>query len=346
MSPLQFNLERDVEYAHADPRFEKVLHIFDANWHGIRSASGATPGHKLAIDHRKSLEELDYRYLYGLIYNYGIDRVIFQGYSQVASSVCMALKREFGNKIQCHVITHVTTAQFEHYFEIEMLKLIRSQIDSGYIDRHGSVKPDFSKFLKWVWPGTIYNYFPNVPDVALPRSSGRIPDFAGHRTVFVSLENTFRKNLYTNIVAAAMSELVERIYSVNEPSGLAELVPYHKLRVIGFQNRAAMFKILERCDLALNVTFAECQPMTQLEAVAVGTPCLTGDLQLEELADLELTKLLTVSACDNPRVLAERIDRVLTMRRDETDRLQNAIHEHKERLLQLASSRYLSFLYE
>lgn len=46
---LFFDAEIDTVFANEDPFFDEVLHIFDKDWHGIRSASGTAPGHKLAI---------------------------------------------------------------------------------------------------------------------------------------------------------------------------------------------------------------------------------------------------------------------------------------------------------
>ena len=122
--------------------------------------------------------------------------------------------------------------------------------------------------------------------------------------VFVPVENTWRKNLYTNILAACNTEGIERIYTVNWPRAFSRpWRTFSRLQLVGYKRGLDLLTTLGSVSAVLAVTLAECQPMTQLEAFALGTPALTGPLELAEFADHELTQLCEVPHLDNPALI-------------------------------------------
>lgn len=335
-----FDAPRDVRWSHRDARFDAVLHVFDHDWHGIRSAAGCLPGHKLAITHERALEGGELRYIFGHVHDRAIRHVVFQGYSESAGALAHLLRREFGAGLDLRVVTHVTASQFEHLFELRMLRLIQEQLVAGVLDGAGSVKPDFDAVFPPSWPGTLLNLWPNVAEPPAP-----LEDVGARGAeVFVPVENTFRKNLYVNLIAAHDSDAVARVLTVNEPSLLDELRPLAKHMRLPYQDRDGMIEIARRVDAVMNVTFAECQPMTQLEALAVGTPCLVGPLGLPGLQDLALSALCTVDAPDNPRRVRTALERVLGLRRDDPAALEDMIAEYRAALATRSAESYLAFL--
>lgn len=263
---------------------------------------------------------------------------MYQGFSPVAANLAYVLSRKPRAKYRQYVITHVNTAQFEHGFELEMLKTIHLQLHAGIVHRLGSVKPDFSHAIHFCRPETLFNY---VPKIAAP-AKAPVPDSGAE--AFIPLENTFRKNFYTNVVAALRSERVAGVFCVNEPTLLDAVMPLGKLKRIPYQNKMGMLQIMSRVDVTMNVTFAECQPMTQLESLAVGTPCLTGPLEIEELRDHPLSRLCTVYACDNPRLLMEALDRLLAFLREAPETVSELITSYTATINTLADNAYKTFL--
>lgn len=334
---VAFDAARDVKYAHHDPFFDDVVHVFDADWHGIRSASGCAPGHKMSISHKRTLTGHELRYIFGQIYNYGLKYIVFQGFSSTAAFLADLIRKTFGDRVKIFCVTHVSPAQFEHLFELEMLGQLRELTQIGVIDRVASVKPNFEAVFPGLYPNTIVNFWPNI--VA---ASKKDRYYTGE--VFVPLENTFRKNLYVNILACHQSDLVNRIFTVNEPSLLERVAPMPKLQRIPFQKRQGMLELCSRVELLMNVTFAECQPMTQLEALAAGTPCLTGHLDVEEFDDLALVRLCSVRTLDNPALLSRKVDEVLTLRRDDPERLDAMVAEARAAIREIAVNAYKGFL--
>jgi hypothetical protein len=324
--------------AHTDAALARVLHVFDQAWHGIRSATSCLPGGKLAISHAADLSGEDFRHIEGLIFKYGYEAVCFQGYSEKTDLLCDVLGRTFGPELRLYVVTHVTTSQFEHAFEMAMLKRIYDRVDRGSIKRAGSVKPNFHLFHPKTWPGCVFNIPPDLSQmiVFLPE---REPG-----TVFIPVENTWRKNLYTQVIAAQGSEFVDRVMLVNWPSHLDQLMRLDKLQLVGFQPLPGLLANMALSRLVLNGSFAECQPMTQLEALAVGTPTITGPLRLPVFSEHPLAQLCEVDELDDPGLFRRRLELVLREWRSDPLGLSQMISEFVRLRIAAGLTSYKEFL--
>ncbi|WP_156295536.1 hypothetical protein [Methylobacterium aquaticum] len=300
---LRINGPAETHRAQMDDRFDRVAHVFHLEWHGIRSATSCLPGHKIGISADQNIDGDMVRRIIGFIYEQKISKIVYQGFSNNAEVVARALNKNFGKKIDQYVVTHVTSTQFEHYYEIIQQKSILTCLSEKVFHRIGSVKPDFQHVITSYWPATIFNAPPRMIayQFTVPKNVG---------TVFVPLENTLRKNLYTNIIGALNSKNVSLVFTVNQPSGLESIVDTNKCKVIGYQRGSQLYDRMAEASLVLNCTLAECQPMTQLEALAVGTPCLTGKLGLVELEDHPFTQLTEVNMIDSPAPITTAIDRI------------------------------------
>lgn len=332
-----FDSAQDMAFTHHAPGFDRVLHVFNDAWHGIRAASGYAPGHKLAISEVTGIDAEVVRHVEGLIHRHRIDRVIFQGYSDAAHGLAESLKSRFGDAVRLHAVTHVTATQFENRFEIRMQALLRNALAKGTLTRLGSVKPDFDTVIEEYWPATILNFGPNLGD-----TMGHLRKARGE--VLIPIENSWRKNLYTNMLAALRSDLVSVIHTVNFPTGLETLADVAKISLMPFRKGVPLFAMMASVELQMNLSLAECQPMTQLEALAVGTPCITSPLHLHEFENDPLLKLCEVAELDNPRYVRQRIDEVMTMQLNDPGALREMIEAHMARRTGLATQRYGEFL--
>lgn len=304
---LDFDSDRDVAFAHEDERFARVMHVVHAAWHGIRSATACMPGHKMAIPHEGPLDGDFYRHAIGLVAAWRIEVVCFQGLSSNAFSLANVLRSEFGSALRILVITHVTSTQFENFFEIEMQHALLNALAKRVVDRAGSVKPGFDSVVPAYWPHTIYN---SAPNIAAYRAGGYDPE-----AVFVPLENSWRKNLYTNVLGACAVPEVQTVFTVNRPTGLDMIADISKVRLCSYMRGMNLYTFMGAAACVLNATLAECQPMTELEALAMGTPCITGPLALEAFADHPFTELTEVRQLDTPAAIAACLQRILQERR-------------------------------
>ncbi len=323
--------------AHRVAGFERVLHIAHHEWHGIRQATAYCPGHKLLIPAEGTLEEADKAGIAEEIQALGITHVVFQGYSENADQLLLALKSRFGSDLRCHAVTHVTTAQFEHYFEMVMQARLLIRLRMGSLQGLASVKPDFGAVFENYWPSLIVNFAPDLPS----QRRAQPPEL---RSVYAPLDPGWRKNMYTNVLGALAAGNVEQVKTANFPNGLESLVNLDRLRLVGYLRGRDLFEEMARSSLVLLATLAECQPMTQLESLAVGTPAMTGPLSIREFDDDPLIRLCTTPHLDNPALLARDVERLVAARHADPGAMAEMISCHLARRHALAAQRYGDFL--
>ena len=323
-------------HAHRVDSFDRVLFIAHHEWHGVRQCTAYCPGHKLLISAHERIADDDKRILAEEIARRGIDRICIQGYSNNADALLLFLRSALGPSVKFFAIMHASTAQFDSQFEMQVIAKLQSRRRFGVLDGLGSVKPDFGAAFDGFWPRTLINYAPNISDVPGRR--------AERSEVYSPLATGFLKNLYTNVVAASLSSNVDVIKTAHFPNGLEDIYDLKKLRLVGYLRGRELLDEMARSSLVLMATLAECQPMTQLESFAVGTPSLTRPLGVAEFADDPLMKLCTTQHLDNPALLSRDIERVVGLSRDDPAALEQMISEHLPRRHQLATQAYGDFL--
>ena len=338
---IVINAERDRRYSHNDEVLGNIAHIFDLNWHGIRAVSGYCPGTKIGIDHRTDYTLSQLESITDVISGNGVRAVVFQGFSAAAEAIAKHLGQRFLGEIPLYVITHVSPAQFENHFEMEMLARIIRLKKRGIVARIGSVKPGFSAISEHFSDSVLINPPPNVSGdgASLQRSAFRDPG-----AVFVPLENTWRKNLYTNFFAFDGHPRISTISMVNYPTFADVLGNTTKLKLTGFMDKPNLLKHLSTVALASNVTLIECQPMTQLEALAVGTPCLSLPLHIPCFQESEFSRLTEVRYPDDVYSIRERTDRILDMWTHDETEIYEVMEGHYRLCVEHMRKSYTTFL--
>lgn len=316
--------------------FDKVLHVAHHEWHGIRQATAYSPGHKLLISAHQPLSDADKLGVAQQIDRMGIERICIQGFSENADALLLYLHAVLPQHVKFYVISHVTTAQFDHQFEMTVISRLLSRQKYGLLDGIGSVKPGFSQSIDGFWRGTIINYAPNVPMVRGQRSS--------RTEIYAPLDIGWRKNLFTNLIAGSIAKNVDVVKTANFPNGLEAVHDLGKLRLVGYLRGRDLLDEMARSSLTLIATLAECQPMTQLESLAVGTPALTGPLEVEEFAGDPLVQLCTTTRLDNPALLSRDIERIIDVLHADPDGMYDMIGEHLVRRHEVATRNYADFL--
>jgi hypothetical protein len=330
---LDFDPADDMAVAHDDPRFSHTLQVYHDNWFGIASASAALPGHKLRLK-AETLDAAAAANVASFIARHRINRVCFQGFSEAVEGLLCALRRLCAADVGFYAVGHVTATQFQAPFEIRMQAAMRACVADGILRAVGSVKPHFHEVVPGTWPRTILNFCPRLPPACQ----------ATHGHVFIPVENHWRKGLYTNLIAALRAQGAGQITCVHEPKHLELLEDISDVRVTGFLSRAAMHGEISKATVVMNVSLAECQPMTQLEAFALGRPCLTGPLGLEEFDDDPLIKLCTVTRLDTPHDIILKLEALLEMQSADPAAIPQMTGAHVARRNSLAATRYAEFL--
>lgn len=333
---LLVNAASDVTRADKHPSLDNVAHIFDVEWHGIRSATACLPGHKLGISHRNHPDGDALHFLFNYIEVNGISNVCFQAASDVALSVASILKTEYDSRLSLSAVTHVSAAQFINHFEMEMLgKLLLAQ-KAGVFDRLGSVKPGLNELLPEFWPGVLINSPPTVDPVYAFRDM--------HRAL-CPVENNWRKNLYGNVIAALRSPEISQVLVVNEPTGLSNLIDTQRVAVIPFLPPLEMLSVMSGCALILHASLVECQPMTELEGLSVGTPSITTSWGIHpQIDDHELSKLTSIPSADDVGAIKRSISRIVDLWSRDPQSMLDLTADMSQLRLTLSRDSYTDFL--
>jgi hypothetical protein len=333
---ILFNASSDTARAHSHPELDRVMHVFDTYWHGIRSATACLPGHKIGISHKCFPNGDALHHLFSYITHHGVRQICFQGISENGFKLAEMLKWEFGSLLDLYVVTHVSSAQFENHFEMRMLREMTNGLKNGLFSRLGAVKPRFHDVVPEFWPATLINLAPRVDVLPVVREKDAI---------LLPVENNWRKNLYTNALAALRCAKVKRIYMVNWPSALENLVKLEKVQWVGFMRPVQMLARAASCGAILHSSLIECQPMTMLEGLAVGTPCLTGRLGVHPEIDAHpLSKLCEVEYVDDVGALSRALSTIISFWDEDATGLREMIADQVALRQRLSFASYLEFL--
>ncbi len=158
--------------------------------------------------------------------------------------------------------------------------------------------------------------------------------------VFAPGWSGWRKNVYTNVLAAAMSERIRSIWIYAKDLDLPSLFS-DKLRAWDYSTREFTFELIAQSSLCLNVSLVDCHPMVNVEAQTIGRPCLRGNLYLDALEEHPYVKLTNVNDITSVAEIRDGIERVLSVPSSE---MQEIILDYQAKSDDVARSRYLEFL--
>jgi hypothetical protein len=326
----------DTRWANVASGFDGVAHVFHQEWHGIRAAVDYSPGHKIGISCERSLTPVELERVFDAFARWRVEAVVFHGFSVPAEELMLLLRERVGPRVGFHAVWHGSTAQFHHEFEQDVLERLCELRSQGMLRRLVSVKPGLHLLSPAIDPLLILNLPPRLD----PR--------AGHHgmsgAALIPVPNDWRKNFYTNLYAAAGIRELRTIYVT---AGFSQRAPFPRTSqvvLIPSPTRHELFRLAARCDVVCNASLSECQPMTALEALALGIPCVTGRLGLGDLDEDPYQRLAQVSQHDSLEAVRAAIETMLAMKRSRTEELQELMSAYRERLRAKALASLREFL--
>jgi len=333
LTDFSIDSKSDTMRAHSWGDFgASLVHICHSAWHGIRSAASSISGHKIAIPHLRHLSDGEIQSILDAIQQWNSSHVVCHGTSGPMLDLATRIKIAFGSTIELYAVTHVSTAQFVTHTEISMIKLLVDGSRSGLFTKLGSVKPGISTAVPQFFERVIIN---SPPSWSAPIGA-RFPG-----VVVSPVENNWRKNLYTNVLASLASEKTEKVLVVNWPEGLEQLVDMSRVYKIEFLRPLELLVQFALSGVVVHSSLVECQPMTQLEALAAGTPAIGPKLLIHPLLDgHDLSKLTEVDSADNLPALTGAIRRVQNMWGDNPAELGELIKDYTQLRVSLARNSY------
>lgn len=331
--PIAINDPLDTEWAQVNDRFDEVAHLFNQEYLGIRAAAGYMPGKKIGVSHEGLLPEGGVREVLEYLQGAGSRHLLFHGYSKNLEEMACLVRKAFGRAVRLYWVWHGNTAQFHHSVELRSVERLIRLKRRGVIDRMAFAKPHMAQLSSEFFQRTILN---PCPRVQTPGVKG-----AATRAALVPVPNDWRKNLYTNVYAAAAAKGIDRIH-VSAPFARVPSFEHGKrITVHAPLSRRQMFALLGHVDLVLNATLSECQPLTAVEALAHDVPCVTGPLDNGALDEHPLQKLTQVAAVDSLGAVRAAIERILRFQAQHPSELQLMLSDYRSVICGEAFARYL-----
>lgn len=332
---IVFNDPLDVEWAHPAPDdFPRIGHLFHQEWYGIRAAAGYLPGDKIGIPFHGAIAAAQIDDILEFIQKKRCEQILLHCHSNNMEEVARSLRGSFGDSLRIYSVWHGNTAQFHVDGERHSVQRLLQLKRLGVVDQVCFVKPGMRELSSEFFPDTLLNVPPHVPRTIRSRE----PKGA----VLIPIPLDWRKNFYTNYLAACAADGVEEVHVVAQDFERLEDFE-HGRRVVahGHLDRAALFALVADADLSLNVTLSECQPMAALESLAFQVPCLTGPLDNGALDLHPLQKLVQLRAIDSLSSVRQAIEHLLRFRREHPDALEGMMNDYRDVLQREAFARYL-----
>jgi hypothetical protein len=327
----------DTRWAHPEPRMARCSHVFHQEWSGIRAAAGFAPGHKVAITADRPLTPAEHRRVIEACAANQSRTVIFQGFSSNMAELIPLMRRTLGGSVRLVAVWHGSTTQFHFPAEIEGFTQLLAMRRQGLLDGLACVKPEMYALSELVFPQTLLNLPPHVAE------AGRLSSLSPKRAALLPLPNNWWKNFQTNLLVAGASARLSRVY-VTAPHEAREELPLRAEVVnVGRLQRSELFRLIREVDVLLNVTLTECQPMSALEGLAFGVPCLTGALSLGELDAHPYQRLVQVAGTGALVEIQRALERVLELRERAPRELEQMLQDYIRTLNAEALRRYLEF---
>lgn len=323
-NPADGSESSSIDYANS------TLHIYHKDWWGIKSAALLLPGHKYEIGAFDPKPDPDV--LYEIMVDNDIRYVFFQGFSLNAAGLLDELWEKTKNDVNYSAVAHVSAAQFDNQFELDMLSEMAHRKAQGMLKEVFSVKPGFSSAIDFCNPHLLVNSFPKIK-----RESRIKRDYS---IGFIPLTRGLRKNMQANHLGLIRSDNYTKIISSISDSCFINTVDDSKVEYLGFISPHIVSKLLMKAGLVMNVTLVECQPMVFNEACAAGVPCLTGPLFLPFAAKHELRGLTEIREADNVKKITQYADNIYGLWKADAKGLTQICHDYVDTVRRLSIESY------
>jgi hypothetical protein len=157
--------------------------------------------------------------------------------------------------------------------------------------------------------------------------------------VGVLVNNSFRKNFHTQVMAALLIE--NSIVHVMDNSELAYLESESRIIAHGHQNHDEFLRLLSTMDINFHVTFSEASGgQVCSESISQGVPCVSGYTSAFFDYDEEMKKAMVVEGYDDPYSIFLKAKEVLAKR----DELSKKCLAYSAHLNILAKERVKTFI--
>lgn len=328
---IEFDATRDRRYSNSDSRFDEVVHVFNQEWLGIRSAAGVLPGHKIAYPYPGKLRSIDFLQIREHIHRWNIKKAVFHGFSGTSEKI---LNQLLPLDVSCYLVWHGNLSPLVWRPEVDYFESAQEACRRGRLKRASMLKAGMSA----VFPNSYGPMLLNSP----PKINGKrlAPAFSSKRVVaLVPASPDIRKNLHSSLLGAALCPDVDDVLYYGNLKGIFPAIS--RCKRINYEGHDRHLSFLHDIDVTINATAMDCHPMVDLEALGCGAIGISGPLFLDALETHPYTKLSTIL---NPFDVIEMSKRLSFLRNMDNGELNDIANDYSRKITEISIGRYVDFL--
>lgn len=230
-------------------------------------------------------------------------KILISGYS-VGYDLLIEEVKKAAPETRVFAYVHSAFIWFDTYMdENPIFYRFLEQETEGLIEKIGFCKRDVSEYFKRLGHNSFFimNRFELKPERHRRSDDGTI-------RIGVWGQNLWHRNILNQVIAALMVPGSE--VHVNQMTR-HEFLDKERIVVHGLLPKEEFAKVFSSMDINMYVSFTDCFPMTLIESMEQGIPCIASDTSDVYSFDPELKESLVVSTIDGPIGISEKIIHVL-----------------------------------
>jgi glycosyltransferase involved in cell wall biosynthesis len=309
---LQIDREKDeafVEKVRQDK--SPVIGVMPPDWRGIRSSLENHLDHCYYLEDSVTSENVGY--FSDLFFRTGCRKIVYGALPLTYAPLMRQIRADFPSLNQ-YITWHGSFLQSNEPYNWESFKGALCLAREGSIRKIGFVKKGMEEITRKVGVSTAFysNFVDSIPE------GPSIPLENGPHLGLWAIAPIWRKNPFAML--AATSQVESAIVHIHGQD--AQCKEFAELFAIRHKFDAEplamqeMPRALSEMHLNLYVTLSECAPMTPLESLSVGVPCLLGPNSHYFEDWKSLFDALVVPFPDKASVIADYIENALANRRE------------------------------
>jgi hypothetical protein len=266
--------------------FESVVHIYPENYAGIGAAVSYLPGIKIGVPDNWGNEipivDQEDRFL-------ETTKIVIHGMSQGLFNFVNNFLVRFPN-FKMYGVWHGNLTQLAYEEERGLFLLFWELAKSKNFVKSTSIRFEQNNLLPKPWNGPILNTPPRfvLSERARTNSVALCPSW-----------NDIRKNLIFNLAIGVSSKSLKSVHYYQDIGNINLILKSKKLQKISYKGTANHLKELSQCQIVLNATVIDCQPMVDLESLSTHTKLICSQHSpIEKISPHEIFDHIHVNPFD------------------------------------------------
>jgi glycosyltransferase involved in cell wall biosynthesis len=159
-------------------------------------------------------------------------------------------------------------------------------------------------------------------------------------SVLLPIKDVWTKNFYTNLFAACSAPSVREVLITTKFLRSPRMPLKRPVLELPSSSRHDMWNAYAAADVVLNASLTECHPMTSLESIAMGVPCVTGPVVLPPLEEHPYLTISRVYAVDTVSCVQDVLETMMAELERDPKGLGELVKDYKQQLLDEALRRH------